>query len=202
MRKVIVNSTPLIALCHVDSLDILKKLYGEITIPQAVYNEISVKKDSVCKYQVDSSLDWIHIENIKNEMAKEMFKTQLHEGEVEVMILAKEKEADVIIIDDKNAKKHAKYLKLPVTGTLGVLIKAKKEGYIDKLKPILDGMLQNNIYLSDSLVRRCLKEVGEEWYVKRKIWLFKGGIKNDGVKRYKPVAILWRIAAQAAIAQK
>lgn len=162
MRKVIVNSTPLIALCHVDSLDILKKLYGEITIPQAVYNEISVKKDSVCKYQVDSSLDWIHIENIKNEMAKEMFKTQLHEGEVEVMILAKEKEADVIIIDDKNAKKHAKYLKLPVTGTLGVLIKAKKEGYIDKLKPILDGMLQNNIYLSDSLVRRCLKEVGEE----------------------------------------
>lgn len=161
MRKVIVNSTPLIALCHVDSLDILKKLYGEITIPQAVYNEISVKKDSACKYQVDSSLDWIHIENIKNEMAKEMFKTQLHEGEVEVMILAKEKEADVIIIDDKNAKKHAKYLKLPVTGTLGVLIKAKKEGYIDKLKPILDGMLQNNIYLSDSLVRRCLKEVGE-----------------------------------------
>lgn len=114
----------------------------------------------MCKYQVDSSLDWIHIENIKNEMAKEMFKTQLHEGEV--MILAKEKEADVIIIDDKNAKKHAKYLKLPVTGTLGVLIKAKKEGYIDKLKPILDGMLQNNIYLSDSLVERCLKEVGEE----------------------------------------
>lgn len=161
MRKVIVNSTPLIALCHVDSLDILKKIYGEITIPKAVYNEISVKKDSVCKIQVDSSLDWIHVEKIQNEMAKEMFKTQLHEGEVEVMILAKEKEADVVVIDDMNAKKHAKYLKLPVTGTLGVLMKAKKEGYIEKLKPILDGMVQNNIYLSPKLIDRCLREVGE-----------------------------------------
>lgn len=161
MRKVIVNSTPLIALCHVDSLDILKKLYDEITIPKAVYNEISAKKDSVCKIQVDSSFDWIHVENIQNEMAKEMFKIQLHEGEVEVMILAKETEADVVIIDDMNAKKHAKYLNLPVTGTLGVLMKAKKEGYIEKLKPILDGMVQNNIYLSPQLIDRCLQEVGE-----------------------------------------
>lgn len=45
MPKVIVNSTPLIALCHVDTLDVLKKLYGEITIPKTVYEEISVKED-------------------------------------------------------------------------------------------------------------------------------------------------------------
>ncbi len=43
MRKVIVNTTPLIALCHVGKLDVLKKLYGEILIPQAVYREIAVK---------------------------------------------------------------------------------------------------------------------------------------------------------------
>ena len=47
MRKVIVNSTPLIALCHVNQLPVLKQLYGEITIPKAVYDEISVKEDSV-----------------------------------------------------------------------------------------------------------------------------------------------------------
>ena len=77
MRKVIVNTTPLIALCHVGQLDILKKIYGEILIPQAVYRELSEKKDSVCKKQVDDSLNWIHVENIKNQMAKSMFKTQL-----------------------------------------------------------------------------------------------------------------------------
>lgn len=57
-----------------------------------------------------------------------MYKTQLHEGEVEVMILAKEVAADVVIIDDANAKKYAKYLKLPVTGTLGVLLRSKQMG--------------------------------------------------------------------------
>lgn len=123
MRKVIVNTTPLIALSHVGQLTLLQKLYGEIIIPRAVYQELSAKEDSICKKQVDSSLDWIRVENIENQMAKAMYKTQLHEGEVEVMILAKEKSADVVIVDDANAKKHAKYLGLPVTGTLGVLIK-------------------------------------------------------------------------------
>ena len=91
MRNVIVNTTPLIALCHVGQLGLLKKMYSEILIPRAVYNELSEKKESICKKQVDNSLDWIHVENIENQMAKSMFKTQLHDGEVEVMILAKEK---------------------------------------------------------------------------------------------------------------
>lgn len=124
MRKVVVNTTPLIALSHVGHLDILRELYGEVIIPEAVYRELSVKEESVCKKMVDASLEWIHVMKIENQMAKLMYKTQLHDGEVEVMILAKEIGADVVIIDDANAKKHAKYLQLPVTGTLGVLIKA------------------------------------------------------------------------------
>ena len=76
MRKVIVNATPLVALCHVGQLDILKKVYGEIIIPQAVYRELSEKKESICKKRVDASLDWIHVEKIENQMAKSMFKTQ------------------------------------------------------------------------------------------------------------------------------
>ena len=162
MRKVIVNTTPLIALCHVGMLAILKDIYGEILIPQAVYRELSEKKESICKKQVDASLDWIHVEMIENQMAKSMFKTQLHDGEVEVMILAKEKNADIVIIDDANAKKHAKYLKLPVTGMLGVLIKAKQEGYISELKPIIQEMIAKNIYISENLMKLCLEQVNEE----------------------------------------
>ena len=161
MRKVVVNTTPLIALSHVGRLDILKELYGEIIIPEAVYRELSAKEDSICKNMVNKSLDWIRIDSIKNQMAKAMYKTQLHDGEVEVMILSKEIEADVVIIDDANAKKHAKYLQLPVTGTLGVLIKAKKEGYVGELKPILYQMVEKGIYVSQELIELCLKQVGE-----------------------------------------
>lgn len=145
MRKVVVNTTPLIALSHVGHLEILRELYGEIIIPEAVYRGLSVKEESVCKKMVDASLEWIQVMKIENQMAKLMYKTQLHDGEVEVMILAKEISADVVIIDDANAKKHAKYLQLPVTGTLGVLIKAKELGYI-----------------SEKLIDLCLKQVGEE----------------------------------------
>jgi len=161
MRKVVVNSTPLIALSHVNQLDILKKLYGEVSIPEAVYREISAKEGSVCKTEVDRFRSWIHVEKIQNEMAKSMYKTQLHEGEVEVMILAKEAKADLVIIDDQNAKKHAKYLGLSVTGTLGVLIKAKQSGLIAELKPILMDMVQKNIYVKSSLIEMCLRQVGE-----------------------------------------
>lgn len=161
MHKVVVNTTPLIALSHVGQLSILQKLYGEIIIPEAVYKELSAKTESVCKKAVDDSLGWIHVYNIKNQMAKAVYKTQLHDGEVEVMILSKEIAADVVIIDDANAKKHAKYLGLPVTGTLGVLIKAKQEGYIDKLKPILQQMVENGIYISQGLIELCLKQVEE-----------------------------------------
>lgn len=161
MHKVVVNTTPLIALSHVGQLNILQKLYGEIIIPEAVYKELSAKTESVCKKAVDDSFGWIHVYNIKNQMAKAVYKTQLHDGEVEVMILSKEIAADVVIIDDANAKKHAKYLGLPVTGTLGVLIKAKQEGYIDKLKPILQQMVENGIYISQGLIELCLKQVEE-----------------------------------------
>lgn len=77
------------------------------------------------------------------------------------MILAKEQGADVVFIDDQNAKKYAKYLELPVTGILGVLIKAKYEGDISELKPILEVMIQNGIYIKPSLTEYCLELVGE-----------------------------------------
>ncbi len=72
MRKVVVNTTPLIALSHVGQLDLLKRLYNEIIIPEAVYEELSVKTESVCKKEVDRSLDWIRVEKISNQMAKDV----------------------------------------------------------------------------------------------------------------------------------
>ena len=50
MHKVVVNTTPLIALSHVGQLDVLRKMYGNITIPEAVYRELSVKKESTCRF--------------------------------------------------------------------------------------------------------------------------------------------------------
>ena len=161
MRRVIVNSTPLIILCNIGKLEILKNLYGEIVVPQAVYSEVTVKKDSACQQIV--SADWIHVEQIKNDSDKKMYKAKLHDGEVEVMILAQENEkAELVVIDDNAAKKTAKYLGLTVTGTVGVLLKAKTSGVITEIQPILESMKLKGFYISENIEQMILKQAGEK----------------------------------------
>lgn len=65
MRKVIVNSTPIIILSNAQSLSVLKSVYQEITIPKVVFDEVTAKEDSACN-ELKNNLDWIYIENISN----------------------------------------------------------------------------------------------------------------------------------------
>lgn len=160
MRKVIVNSTPLIVLCGIGRLDILREMYQEIYIPFAVFREVTAKDDSVC-VQICSAGDWIHVEQIRDRSEKKMYKAKLHDGEVEVMILAQEQKADLLVIDDNAAKKTAKYLGLKVTGTLGILIKAKRQGIIEEVRPLLSEMQKNGFYVSNAVERMALEQAGE-----------------------------------------
>lgn len=161
MRRVIVNSTPIITLCNIGKLHLLKDLYGQITIPQAVYEEITAKQDSACQ-QIQAETEWIVVEHIHNFDAKRMYQAKLHAGEVEVMILAQEEpKADLLIIDDAAAKKTAKYLGLTVTGTLGVLLKAKQQGYLDNVKECLRKMQAAGFYISPKIVKLVLEQAHE-----------------------------------------
>ncbi len=160
MRKVVVNSTPLIILCGIGHLEILKELYGEITIPLAVYREVTRKEDSACM-QINNCRSWIHVEEIEDYTEKKMYKAKLHDGEVEVMILSQKQNADVVIIDDNAAKKTAKYLGLPVTGTLGILLKAKREGIIGEVRPLISEMKHIGFYVSRDIEQMVLEQAGE-----------------------------------------
>lgn len=161
MPKVIVNSTPLIVLCGIGKLELLRELYQEILIPAAVYREVTAVKDSACM-QIIAQSSWIHVEEIQNEIERKMYRAKLHAGEVEVMILAQEQKADLVILDDNAAKKTAKYLGLTVTGSLGVLLKAKRVGLIERVGPMLSEMKKNGFYLNAKLEAMVLRYAGEE----------------------------------------
>lgn len=161
MPKVVVNSTPLIVLCGIGKLELLRELYRELLIPVAVYQEVTAVKDSAC-IQIMAQRNWIHVEKIQNETEKKMYRAKLHAGEVEVMILAQEQKADLVIIDDNAAKKTAKYLGLTVTGSLGVLLKAKQVGLIERVHPLLSEMKKNGFYVDSKLEEMVLKYAGEE----------------------------------------
>lgn len=162
MRDVIVNSTPLIILCNIGYLRILRDIYGEIIIPEAVYREVTEKEDSAC-IQIVSENEWIHVARVKDSSEKKMYKAKLHDGEVEVMILAQEMGRDsLVIIDDNAAKKTAKYLGLTVTGTMGVLLKGKRLGIIEEIKSLLQEMKKRGFYVSDGLMKLVLEQAGEQ----------------------------------------
>ena len=160
MRKVVVNSTPLIALSKAGNLNVLEKMYEHIIIPRAVFNEVTAKDDAVRTLLLQSS-DWIEIQDIKDSSKKMIFKSRLHDGEVEVMILAEEIGADLVVIDDYAARKTAEYIGLKLTGTIGVLIKAKQNGLLDRVMPIVEIMEQNGIFYSEKL-KQQIRNIVEE----------------------------------------
>ncbi len=159
MDKVIVNSTPVIGLANIGRLDVLRQMYGTITIPQAVFDEI--KSPSVQR-QVNANRDWIRVEQINDASQKQMYRAKLHADEVEVMILAQEKKADLVILDDNAAKKTAKFLGLRVIGTLDILVLAKKRGYIKEVSPVLDALKRDGFFVSDDLCDLVLRQADEK----------------------------------------
>ena len=161
MPRVIVNSTPLIVLSNIGQLDLLRKLYSEIFVPQAVFEEVTAKDDSACQ-QIRNLTEWIHVCRIHNQEAKRMYQAKLHAGEVEVMILAQETPvADLVILDDNAAKRAAKFLGLKVTGTLGVLLRAKRENFIEKVTPLMSQLIAKGFYITPE-VFSLVKSQAEE----------------------------------------
>ncbi len=160
MPNIVSNTTPLISLLKLSRLDILNKLYGVISIPTAVFQEIEAGKSK--KYYNDlSKIEWIDIVEIQDKQAVKYF-LDLDSGEAEAIVLATEINADLIILDEKLGRFHAKHADLNVTGTIGILIKAKKKGLIKELRPILNELTNKDVWISEKLIKEILIQVGEE----------------------------------------
>lgn len=116
--KIISNTTPLIALSSIGQLELLKKMYKVIYIPQAVYDEVIVKKDSIAAKQLISNKDWIIKKVVNDEFTKEILSSSIHIGEAEVIALANEIKADLVILDDYLARQYAEKTNIKITGTI------------------------------------------------------------------------------------
>jgi hypothetical protein len=160
MPKVVSNTTPIISLLKIDKLHVLKELYGVIYLPLEVFNEIEAGKNK--DFYVDlSKFEWIKIQKIKNKKSLYYF-LDLDKGEAEAIVLATEIGADLIILDETLGRFHAKHAGLKVTGTLGILLKAKQLGFVSELKSLLLELRIKGIWLSDRLIEEMLKLANEK----------------------------------------
>jgi predicted nucleic acid-binding protein len=142
-------------------MSLIKKLFREVYIPEAVKQEvISGGTDSLGVKEIKTE-KWIRARKIKNKLAKEYLLTEIHDGEAEVIILAEELKADIIIMDDKLGRRIAKLRGFKVVGTLRILIAAKKKGLIIEIKPLIEKLKEAGFWISDDVYKAILKESGE-----------------------------------------
>ena len=160
-RVVIANTTPIIALALIGKLDLLKQLYGEIIIPIDVQAEVlsgGTTGVGVAELQRSS---WIRVTTLTDPTRADLL-SDLDRGEAEVIALAQELNAGLIIIDERLARQHAKRLGLKLTGTLGILLESKQKGLVAAVKPLVDQLLQGGIRLGDALIAETLRLAGEK----------------------------------------
>ena len=102
--------------------------------------------------------------SIENPKDYAMYRAKLHAGEIETMILAQQStlNADLVVLDDKAARKTAKFLGLKVTGTMGILVKAKQEKIITEVRPLLNEIVNKGFFISDRIIRSVLEAAGEQ----------------------------------------
>lgn len=155
---VVSNATPLISLSSVGHFALLEQLFGEIVIPDAVYQEIKAKR-SYAYDEVDA--DFVRVELIKGVAYRSLLLTDLDKGEAETILLAKELVATHVLIDERLGYQIGRAEGLNVVRTLSLLLKAKKEGMILELKPLLDEMIGKGRWYSQQVYIEVLKRAGE-----------------------------------------
>lgn len=160
---VISDTTPLISLIKIESLDILEKMYKEIIIPKAVYDELIINIDYQSEIDIIRKCTFLQIKIVEENLSVSLLQKQLKLdlGESEAIVLVNNIDADLIIIDERKARRIAKDIGLNVTGTLGILVDAKQRGLVKELKPLLDKLIKNEIRISKILYQDILELANE-----------------------------------------
>ncbi|RLD17755.1 MAG: DUF3368 domain-containing protein [Caldiserica bacterium] len=151
MRKVISDTSCLIVLSRIGRLNLLKDMYGEIWIPEKVGEEFG-----------EPLKTWIRIKKVRNRKAVRILELHLDPGESEVIALGLETEDPLLILDDNKARNSAKNLRLKITGTLGIILKAKKKKIITSVSEIIEDLVRENFRISDEVKRELLKLAKEK----------------------------------------
>ena len=153
---IVSDSGPLISLARVRKLWLLKELFGEVFIPEAVYRETVEKGKGKPGAEEIATARWIKTFPIKAKEKLSAFQ-RLGAGEAEAIILAEE-QGLLLLVDDPLARKEAKRRGVKICGVLEVLLEAKRKGLIGEVKPILLDLMDAGFRLSSDLYWEVLKK--------------------------------------------
>ncbi len=157
---VVSDTSPILSLALIGRLEMLRDLYGTITIPAAVRAEITATAQGGAREVAQA--DWISVRPIDADVILRLLLREIDRGEAEAIALALQLNAAVLLIDERKARHLAAYLELGVVGLLDVLQEAKQRHLITSVKPVLDDLIvRARFRVSRKLYQRTLFTAGE-----------------------------------------
>jgi len=159
---IISNASPLIALVRIGQLDLLRQLYSEIIIPEAVWREVVVEGADQPGAEAVSSASWIVRRTVTNRALVHGLQQELDAGEAEAIALAVEMNDALLLMDERLGRDTARHFGIRYTGVVGVLIEAKHQGFVRAIQPHLDALRDlAGFRVSEALYQRILQDEGE-----------------------------------------
>jgi uncharacterized protein len=153
MAAVVADTSPLIALHQIGQLQLLERLFGEVLVPPAVAREAAPS--------LPEPPAWIRTVTPTQPIGSEVLRASLGPGESEALSLALELRADIVILDDRQARRLASGLGLHVAGTGGILLRAKRAGFIPAVRPLVEQLLAFDFHLSQTIRNEILAAADE-----------------------------------------
>ena len=164
------DSSPLIFLAKIGRLNLLQLLLTKVYVPEAVYKEVTEGKTGKFDPGIAGAIEvknagWIEMRKVTSRELVNNLMSTIDVGESEAIALAQEMGAQLLIMDERKGRAVARRLNIKVTGTLGLLIKAKEKNFIKSIRPaILDlTALQDSdkFRVAPELIVEILRQAGE-----------------------------------------
>lgn len=158
---VVSNTGPIVALAKADHLSLLPILYGEVLIPPADHRELLAKVGPEAKRIDDGLAAFLRVSPIAQPPEEvDRLTSGLGAGEQQAICLTLET-GGLLVIDDRAGRKAAGHLGIATTGAVGVLLKAKQEGHLPMVGPVLEVIRRHGYWLSDAVVETARRLAGE-----------------------------------------
>lgn len=164
MTAAVANASPLIALAKIDRFSLLKRLFREIVVPEAVWEEVVVRGAGRPAAELAVSAEqegWLRRRVVKDTLAVTVLRATLGAGEAQAIVLAQEVEATWVLLDDDLARAHADRIGLKVKGTAGILLAAHTAGVLGNLEAVLDELRTQGFWLGNRIYNAILSEASE-----------------------------------------
>jgi hypothetical protein len=157
MPEVICDTSALQYL-HQLGLHLLHGLYGNVTVPEAVADEIAAGRAQGANLPDLTAVPWIRVELVAVPL---VVPAELGAGELAVLTLAASRSGAVVVLDDGLARRQARLAGIRFTGTCGILLRAKQRGLVTEVKPLVEQLIRLGFRLDIATRAALLRLAGE-----------------------------------------